>query len=135
MRDLLLDLWRVDEFRIIAFLVVSLVLLLGVIQVGHKFVHRPIEDGQYSGQAIEVEYETGFLMQTSTVYLKTDPTSSRFESLCIPDAPSNPLTDRLRDAATGKREVTAHYHTPLVVPPWDCSTTPILDDLEVHTDG
>lgn len=105
-------------------------LALGVGWVVLGSIHQPIQAGQYTGQVIEVEYETGFVAQTSTVYLKTDPTSSKFESLCILNAPSNPQTDVLREYSQNQTRITAHYKTPLWVPVWDCSTTPVLTEVE-----
>lgn len=103
-----------------------LVLFVAMLSVGAAFLHQPIESGQYTGRVMEVEYETGLVVQTTTTYLKTGPESSRFESLCVPNAPTNPLTAQLREAARNRIAVTVTYDTPLIVPPWDCSTTPVL---------
>ncbi len=72
--------------------------------------------GQHTGYVTAIE-KTGFIFQTWTAYIKTDPQSSQEDTYCVID--SNLISD-LQTYEKDRTPVTLYYSAPMILWKWQC---------------
>ncbi len=90
-----------------------------VIFVANFAIFQTPDSGQHTGFVTSVE-KTGFIIQTYTVYIKTDPQSSQEDSYCVTNP--NTIID-LQNFEKERLPVTVFYSAPLVLWKWQCAHT------------
>lgn len=104
-----------------------------VVVIGGAFagLGQPVSESTFTGQPVDVEFESGVVFETSSVELKTGEHSDETETFCIYPSDSTAV-DELRNATAEQQTVTVTYERPLYVGVWKCgSLQPILTEFEV----
>lgn len=76
-------------------------------------------NGKHSGQITAIE-DNGLFWKTTSVYIKSDISSSQEEMYCLENKDLIPL---LETASVNKTRVTLVYHDEFIIAPWRCSET------------
>ena len=83
--------------------------------------------GEHMVQATAIETQ-GILFKTSSVYVKTDISSSQEDKYCVENSV---VMKKLEGLAKTRQKFTLNFHTEFFVPPWRCSVddTAIVDSV------
>ena len=95
-----------------------IIIILAVIFVVNFAIFQTPDNGQHTGFVTSVE-KTGFIVQTYTVFIKTDPQSSQEDTYCVTD-PSTIID--LQNFEKERLPVTIFYSAPLILWKWQCSS-------------
>ena len=101
---------------IISVLVGAFFLILIAAFVYFFAIFQTPNSGQHTGYITSVE-KTGFIFQTWTVYVKTDPQSSQEDTYCITDSR---IITQLQQYEKARLPVTVYYAAPLILWTWQC---------------
>lgn len=96
-----------------------IVIILAVIFIANFAIFQTPDKGQHTGYVTSVE-KAGFIIQTYTVFIKTDPQSSQEDTYCVTD-PSTIID--LQNYEKERLPVTVFYSAPLILWKWQCSHT------------
>jgi hypothetical protein len=95
-----------------------ILIILVTIFVATFAIFQTPDNGQHTGYITSVE-KTGLIIQTYTVFVKTDPQSSQEDSYCV----TNPNTiNDLQNYEKERLPVTIFYSAPLILWKWQCSS-------------
>lgn len=100
----------------------AVVLIVGFTVASFLGLGTPRSPSEYSGVAVDVEYEKGIVLKTTQIHLKTHPQASSVETFCVLTPEDDAIVEEFRGALQNGDRVTVHYSRPLIVSPWDCES-------------
>lgn len=105
-------------------LLLSVLLLTPLLLTG---CYKTTVNGEHTGQVTAVE-STGVIWKTNDVFFKSDAQSSQEDIYCVED---NDVMEQLVTYSKNKNTVSVKYHSELVVAPWRCNESTIIDKVEL----
>jgi uncharacterized protein YxeA len=99
--------------KIIISIIIIILAILFVITFG---IFQNPNSGQHTGYITSVE-KSGIILQTWTVYVKTDPQSSQEDTYCVTDSDT---IASLQNYEKERLPVTVYYTAPILLWRWQC---------------
>lgn len=117
--------------------VLTFVIIAGVIAVLALMpgIGTPRDTSEYTGYAVDTEYEKGLIFTNTKVHLKTNPRSSEHETFCVAIPEDEDTFRTLQKAARNGQRVTVTYERGIYESPHDCyNDSSMVVDITVHNE-